>query len=193
MRFLMKMAFWLTLAFVVLPHTPLADLAIRTDDQAAARRSSAPAVVQGSAEAEGRENAGAERAPPRRSSAPAVVQGSAEAEGRENAGALETLFAAQRTLTDLGDFCTRNPSVCEAGSSMLSSLGLQAKDGAHIAHEYLNGQLGGEPAASAIASKLDALRAKMPETPKHGESIPVPTSRDAVTDALHTGTVKHGN
>ncbi|MBB2970125.1 DUF5330 domain-containing protein [Mesorhizobium sp. RMAD-H1] len=170
MRFLIKMAFWLTLAFVVLPHTPLADLAIRTGEQDSTRPSSAETVVRDS---------GSE-------------------EGPETAGSLDTLFAAQKTLADVSDFCTRNPSICETGKSVFSSLGLQAKDGAHIVHEYLNAPSGGQTAASSISSKIEALQVKMPEMPKNGESIsiPVPTSREAVTgkmDALHTGTVKHGN
>jgi len=166
MRFLLKMAFWLTLAFVVLPHTPLAGLAIRTHDRSA-------------------DDA-------------AMVRDNAPGESREQAEAIDTLLATRKTLGEAGDFCTRNPGICETGRSVLSSLGLQAKDGARIAYEYLNGQLDDEPAASAISSKLDALQAKMPEKPKHAEnlSIPVPTSREAAAekmDTLHTGTVKHGN
>ncbi|WP_420959886.1 hypothetical protein [Brucella sp. IR073] len=44
MRFLIKTVFWLTLAFVVLPHTPLADLKAEMDHWANAQPAGNPAT-----------------------------------------------------------------------------------------------------------------------------------------------------
>ncbi|RCS23297.1 hypothetical protein DUT91_13445 [Phyllobacterium salinisoli] len=187
MRFLIKTAFWLTLAFLVLPHTPLAKLAVGTDKAERAEQAAVtPAVAVGD------------------SAAHKIPSG----DGETKTGPLEAFFAAGKTVDELGSFCTRNASICETGKAVLSSLGMQAKDGARLAQEYLAQEYlaqeyqdvmpGGKPAAKAVSSAIKNIQTKIPETLKNAESIsiPVPVSRQTAigkTDGVHTGTVKQKN
>ncbi|PRD45786.1 hypothetical protein C5748_01130 [Phyllobacterium phragmitis] len=174
MRFLIKTAFWLTLAFLVLPHTPLGNLSGDLNGGKNDQEAGSPLA-----------------------SNPAMAHDSAQSEDPEKAGPLETFFAAQKTLADFSSFCTRNASVCETGKAVFSSLGVQAEDGARIAYEYLGARFGKEPTAAAVSSTIEDLQAKMPAMPKSadGISIPIPAPRQSAdkTDAVHTGTVKHQN
>jgi hypothetical protein len=62
----------------------------------------------------------------------------------------ETVQALGVAIADLRAICERHPDVCETGGETLTALGLQARDGARLAYEYLDMALG-EEAATEIA------------------------------------------
>lgn len=93
MRFLIKMVFWMTLAFVVLPHTPLAELQRDMANWAGVTFQDTPAIE------------------PDKTAEKAV---------KTLVTAKEKLATAQEKLGDLSSFCTRNAFLCETGKSALS-------------------------------------------------------------------------
>lgn len=50
----------------------------------------------------------------------------------------EALVAAKSTVGDISGFCERNPSTCETGKSIVSLVGLKAKQAARLAYSYMN-------------------------------------------------------
>lgn len=75
----------------------------------------------------------------------------------------EAIAAAQATISDLGAFCVRNPSVCEVGGELGTLFALKAKTGARMVYEYLDGMTGGadegaDAAGTAAAMTLPAER-----------------------------------
>ena len=59
----------------------------------------------------------------------------------EKVDPVSAFLAAQATVSDIGGFCSRNPRACETGGSALSAIGSQARDGARIVYEFLDGQM----------------------------------------------------
>ncbi|MDD7909163.1 DUF5330 domain-containing protein [Pseudovibrio exalbescens] len=53
-------------------------------------------------------------------------------------GFVQAINAAQTTFSDLSGFCDRNPDTCETGSSVVTLVGLKAKQAARLAYQYLN-------------------------------------------------------
>jgi hypothetical protein len=61
---------------------------------------------------------------------------------------LQALLAAQDTISDLSDFCTRRPQACETGKAAFSNAGARAGEAAKAGYEYLDAQFSkksGEP------------------------------------------------
>ena len=46
--------------------------------------------------------------------------------------------AAQAAVSDMGQFCVRNPSVCETGQEVASIMAMKAKNGVSLLSEYLD-------------------------------------------------------
>ncbi len=55
---------------------------------------------------------------------------------------LEALLAAQDTISDLSDFCTRKTQACETGKAAIANAGVRAGEAAKVGYEYLDAQLG---------------------------------------------------
>ncbi len=51
---------------------------------------------------------------------------------------VSAFLAAQATVSDIGNFCDRNPRACETGGNALTALGSRARDGALIVYEYFD-------------------------------------------------------
>jgi hypothetical protein len=90
-------------------------------------------------------------------------------QGAAQPGPIEAFLAAQETISDLGDFCTRKPQACETGKAALSSAGARAGKVAKVGYEYLDARLGEDPKkpgtqdANAESSQGDAIKAKLRE------------------------------
>jgi hypothetical protein len=56
----------------------------------------------------------------------------------ENVDPVSALLAAQATVSDIGGFCSRNPTACETGGNALTAIGSRARDGARIVYEYFD-------------------------------------------------------
>lgn len=50
----------------------------------------------------------------------------------------EAVSAVQAVWSDLSEFCTRNPAVCDTGNAALSTFAQKAKNGARMLHDYLD-------------------------------------------------------
>ena len=63
-----------------------------------------------------------------------------------NAG--EAFSAAKAAVSDMQQFCERQPSVCEIGSQTAATLGQRAQVGAKMLYEFLHEQFGNDDTAS---------------------------------------------
>lgn len=87
---------------------------------------------------------------------------------------LEALLAAQDTISDLSDFCTRKPQACETGKAAIANAGTRAGEAAKMGYEYIDAQLGkkSDDPDSVVArahgdaqdtSDAEAIKAKLRE------------------------------
>lgn len=56
-------------------------------------------------------------------------------------GAVEAVSAATAAVSDLGQFCTRQPDACAVGGQAATVLGQRAQAGAKMLYEFLNERL----------------------------------------------------
>jgi hypothetical protein len=75
-------------------------------------------------------------------------------------GTVEAVSAAGAALSDMRQFCARQPDACEVGSHAAAALGHKAQAGARMLYDYLSekagetGSIGGRPAdGSGTASQ----------------------------------------
>ncbi len=78
-------------------------------------------------------------------------------------GIVQVYLAAQSTLRDLSGFCERNPDACEMGSSVITLVGLKAKEAARLTYDYLSDSESGDSLKTQVAS--------FPETREEIETI----------------------
>ena len=93
-------------------------------------------------------------------------------------GAAQAVTAAGAAVSDLSQFCTRNPNACETGKAALNNAGVRASEVAKVGYQYLDTQLGaktngadaavaaahGDTADAATATdKSDLIKAKLRE------------------------------
>lgn len=101
MRFLLRVAFWLSVVIVLLPAAP-------TKEKAA-----------------------------------------------NQVGAAEAVSAASAAVSDMKQFCTRQPEACEVGSHAISTFGQKAQAGAKMLYEFLTDRFGQEQTGSVGAVRPD--------------------------------------
>ncbi|QND52378.1 DUF5330 domain-containing protein [Phyllobacterium sp. 628] len=80
-------------------------------------------------------------------------------DGTAQPGPIEAFFAARETISDLSQFCTRNPNACETGKAALNNAGVRASEVAKVGYTYLDGQLGNKatsPDAAVAAAHANA-------------------------------------
>ncbi|WP_091880598.1 DUF5330 domain-containing protein [Phyllobacterium sp. OV277] len=102
------------------------------------------------------------------------------AQGTAQPGPLEAFFAARATISDLSQFCTRNPDACETGKAALNNAGVRAGEVAKVGYQYLDTQLGNKTnnadatvaaahedaetkPTTATANQSDLIKAKLRE------------------------------
>jgi hypothetical protein len=66
-----------------------------------------------------------------------------------NFGTAQAVSAASATVSDMGQFCVRQPAACEVGSAALTQFGHKAQASAKWVYEFLSAKLGSQNAASA--------------------------------------------
>ncbi|KWV57951.1 hypothetical protein AS156_37810 [Bradyrhizobium macuxiense] len=81
----------------------------------------------------------------------------------------DAVSAATATISDMGQFCKRQPAACEVGGQAATAIGQRATDGARKLYQIITdkkppdhtGSIGGDDtdAASAVASSGDTLTA----------------------------------
>jgi hypothetical protein len=57
----------------------------------------------------------------------------------------EAVFAASAAVSDLRQFCARQPDACAVGSQALTSFGHKAQAAAKVLYDYLTEHFGGQP------------------------------------------------
>jgi hypothetical protein len=105
MRFLLKLAFWLTIVVLLLPS-----------------------------------DRGQQGAP-----SPQVGTG-------------EAVSATSAVVSDMRQFCVRQPDACAVGSQALTQFGYKAQAGAKLLYEFLGDRFGREPARGATGTLAGAHR-----------------------------------
>ena len=65
-----------------------------------------------------------------------------------NVGATQAISAASATVSDMRQFCVRQPDACEVGSAALTQFGHKAQASAKWLYEFLSEKLGPEQTAS---------------------------------------------
>jgi hypothetical protein len=68
-------------------------------------------------------------------------------------GTAQAVSAASATVSDMKQFCVRQPEACEIGSQALTQFGHKAQASAKWVYDYLTEKLGPAPGASAVASE----------------------------------------
>jgi Family of unknown function (DUF5330) len=65
-----------------------------------------------------------------------------------NVGATQAISAASATVSDMRQFCARQPDACEIGSAALTQFGHKAQASAKWLYEFLSDKLGTDHTAS---------------------------------------------
>jgi uncharacterized protein DUF5330 len=68
-------------------------------------------------------------------------------------GATQAISAASATMSDMKQFCIRQPDACEVGAQALTQFGRKAQASAKWIYEFLGDKLANEQAASAARAK----------------------------------------
>ena len=53
-------------------------------------------------------------------------------------GATDAVVAASAAVSDMGNFCERQPEACEVGAKAVVAIGQRAQDGAKMVYEFIN-------------------------------------------------------
>ncbi len=71
----------------------------------------------------------------------------------DGVGAAKAVSAASATMSDMGQFCTRQPDACEVGSQALTQFGHKAQASAKWVYDFLTEKLGDNTASVARPAK----------------------------------------
>lgn len=80
-----------------------------------------------------------------------------ESEAKPQFDVTNAVSAAAGVYQYLSKLCFEKPEVCEKGAETLTALGERARDGAHVAFEFLDKQLSEEEKAAMTAAVADAV------------------------------------
>ena len=75
-------------------------------------------------------------------------------------GATQAITAASATMSDMKQFCVRQPDACDIGSQALSQFGRKAQASAKWLYEFLGEKLGNEQTAAVARGSRDANTSK---------------------------------
>lgn len=82
-------------------------------------------------------------------------------------GAVEAVSAAGAAVSDMSQFCTRQPSACAVGSQAATAVGQRAQAGAKMMYEFLTDRLGSNDGAAPAP--------KTPDRPAAATAKPSPS------------------
>jgi hypothetical protein len=105
-----------------------------------------------------------------------------EADKVPQIGASEAVSAATAAVSDMGQFCKRQPAACEVGGQAATALGLRAQDGARKIYKIITDKkpdhtssidtaddaeavVAAPPPADALTEDDIAIEWRMPRTP----------------------------
>jgi Family of unknown function (DUF5330) len=93
-----------------------------------------------------------------------LPSGGSQPTPKVNVSAIDAMWAAKATVTDMRSFCERQPDACTVGSQAAVAIGHRAQAGAKMLYEYLNEQLGSHDTGTAADAATD-------------KAVPMPTAR----------------
>jgi hypothetical protein len=115
----------------------------------------------------------------------------------------DAVSAATGAYQYVSGLCYERPDVCVKGGETLTALGYRAREGARIAYEFIDHQIGGKDAGgNTLASAVDSLKnnqmlkidpatvAKI-EAAANAQPMPPKPAATETADAVVTGTVAH--
>jgi len=70
-------------------------------------------------------------------------------------GAVEAVSAAGAAVSDMSQFCTRQPNACEVGSQAAAVVGQKAQTGAKMLYEFISEKMGSSEGGAAPARTPD--------------------------------------
>ena len=79
----------------------------------------------------------------------------------DGVGAGQAMSAASATMSDMKQFCVRQPEACEVGSQALTQFGYKAQASAKWLYEFLGEKLKSEPASVARQPKAAPADAQL--------------------------------
>jgi len=94
-----------------------------------------------------------------------------------NFGATEAVTAASATMSDMGQFCSRQPEACNIGSQALTAFGHKAQASAKWVYEFLTEKLEKQPTGS-IEPRIENKAAPKAAPVEVGSSQNTLTSAD---------------
>jgi uncharacterized protein DUF5330 len=77
-----------------------------------------------------------------------LPSGGTESLPKSQVSAGEAFSAAKAAVSDMQQFCGRQPAVCEVGSQTAATLGQRAQAGAKMLYEFLHERFGNDEAAT---------------------------------------------
>ncbi|SFK90598.1 DUF5330 domain-containing protein [Pseudovibrio ascidiaceicola] len=116
--------------------------------------------------------------------------GTGSDEDAPSIGIVQVYLAAQSTVKDLGGFCDRNPNACEMGGSVITLVGLKAKEAARLTYNYLSDSEAEDlqpTKFAALPSAQDAIEAIPFDEVAAGQLLPSLTSPS--DEPAHSGTL----
>jgi len=86
-------------------------------------------------------------------------------------GAGDALSAAGAAVSDMRNFCSRQPEACAVGSQAATAFGHKAQAGAKMLYDYLTEKVGAEDDATGSAGK-PATAGRLTESPSQNTLTP---------------------
>ena len=114
-----------------------------------------------------------------------LPSGGSQPNAKSNVGATDAIVAASAAISDMGNFCARQPSACVVGAQAAAALGQRAQAGAKMVYDFLSEHsVRGEPTGVTNGTghnwpvSQDTLIASDLEPAWHGpaqaEMVPMP-------------------
>ena len=93
-------------------------------------------------------------------------------------GTMQTLSAASSTMSDMRQFCTRQPEACAVGSQAAVAIGQRAQAGAKMVYEFIS-----ERAAPRETGSVTTRPTRQAAAQAASQALPAAKSQDTLTAA----------
>jgi len=93
-------------------------------------------------------------------------------------GTIETLSAASATVSDMRQFCTRQPEACAVGSQAAAAIGQRAQAGAKMVYDFIS-----ERAAPHETGSVTTKPTRQGASQVASQAVPAAKSQDTLTAA----------
>jgi len=86
-------------------------------------------------------------------------------------GAMETLSAASATVSDMRQFCTRQPEACAVGSQAAVAFGQRAQAGARMVYDFISERAAPRETGSITTTKPPQVAAHVAPAAKSQDTL----------------------